>query len=80
MAYCYDKDRIHIILRSKKNNLKEVIFHCSEPFEPTVVIETNNYDLNLKKYLWKKLDQLKFMIIDLFQLNHHLNVYLIFLN
>nr|WP_243728840.1 alpha amylase N-terminal ig-like domain-containing protein [Mycoplasma capricolum] len=31
-----------------------MIFHCSEPFEPTVVIETNNYDLNLKKTSMKK--------------------------
>ncbi|MDP4040389.1 glycoside hydrolase family 13 protein [Mycoplasma mycoides] len=54
MAYCYDKDRIHIVLRAKKNNLKEVIFHCSEPFEPKVVVETNNYDLNLEKTAMRK--------------------------
>ncbi|QVK05369.1 glycoside hydrolase family 13 protein [Mycoplasma mycoides] len=32
MAYCYDKDYIHIILRTKKDDLKKVVIHHGDPF------------------------------------------------
>ncbi|MBY7703469.1 alpha amylase N-terminal ig-like domain-containing protein [Vibrio harveyi] len=32
MAYCYDENTIHLLLRTKKDNIKEVIVHNGDIF------------------------------------------------